>query len=263
MARRRPNGGGGGGGRRRGLQTLVDERPFDDADGLSVEFQRRYAVVLAGEQLGGGRVAERTAVQEPEQVTVAREMVADHGEAVGRDHRERAAARAVQHVVPVEPKVPDPVFPGHGQALHRVDLVVQHVQAADVRESGERVRPDHAQVRVLHGQHVHVAEPAERVRFQRRQVHERQLQQAHRVQSVERVRLQLPDARRQYQVFHVGQTGKCVGRHLRKIVSPCVSPTRIPIIPPAVYVPPALYRARHMRILVASKILSANPSRVG
>jgi len=222
--RRRGGGGGGGGGR--SLQTPVDERPFDDGHGLPVELQRRYAIVLAGERLlgGVGRVAERTAVQKPEQVTVAREVVADHGEPVGRHHLKRAAARAVQHVVPVEPEVPDPVVPDHGQALHRVDLVVQQVQAADVRETGERVRPDHAQVRVLHGQHVHVTQPAERVRLQRRQIHERQLQQAHRVQPVERVRLQLPDARRQYQVFHVGQTGKRVGRHL-ETVSPLSTPS--------------------------------------
>lgn len=205
---------GGGRGRRR-LQALVHGGPLDDAHRLPVELERRYAVVLAGEQVGR-HVAERAAVQEPEQVAVAREVVAHHGEAVGREQRERAPPRAVQHVVAVEPQVLDVVVADHGQALHRVDLVVQHVQAAHVAEPGERVRPDHAQVRVLDGQHVHVAQAPERVRLQRRQVHERQLQQPHRVQAVERVRLQVPDARRQYQVFHVGQPGERVRGHLQR-----------------------------------------------
>jgi len=75
------------------------------------------------------------AVQEPEQVTVAREVVADHSEPVGgsgSESGERAPPWAVQHVVTVEPEVPDAVFPGHGQALYRVDLVVQQVETADV-----------------------------------------------------------------------------------------------------------------------------------
>lgn len=149
-------------------------------------------------------------------MTVAREVVAHHGdEALDGVQPERAAARAVQHVVAVEPEVLDPVFSGHGQALHRVDLVVQQVQAADVQQPDERVRLDHAQVRVLDGQHVHVAQAAERVWLQRRQVHERQFQQAHRVQPVERVRLQVTNTGRHDQVFHVGQPGKRVGGHLR------------------------------------------------
>jgi len=122
------------GGHRR-LQALVNDRGIDDGDGLSVELQWRNAIVLAGEKVSG-RVAERVAVQEPEQVTVAREVVADHGEPVGgsgSEPRERAPPWAVQHVVAVEPEVPDAVFPGHGQALHRVDLVVQQVETADVR----------------------------------------------------------------------------------------------------------------------------------
>jgi len=76
------------------------------------------------------------AVQEPEQVTVTREVVADHGKSVrgsGSEPGKRAPPWAVQHVVAVEPEVPDTVFPGHGQALHRVDLVVQQVETADVR----------------------------------------------------------------------------------------------------------------------------------
>lgn len=182
---------------------------FHRVYGLPVELQRRYAIVFAGEQ-AGGNVAERASVQEPEQVAVAREMIADHGEPVGGDQRERAPPRAVQHVVAVEPEVFDVVFARHAHALHRVDFVIQQVQTADVRQPREHVGLDHAQVRVLYGQHVHVAQAAERVRFQHRQVHERQLQQPYRVQPVERVGLQVPDARRQYQVFHVGQTGKSV-----------------------------------------------------
>lgn len=114
-------------------------------------------------------------------MTIAREVIADHGAPLGRDHRVRTLLWAIQHVVTVEPEVLDPVVLDHGQALDRVDLVVQQVQATDVHESGKRIRSNHAQVRVLDGQHVHVAQPPERVRFQRRQVHERQLQQAHRV----------------------------------------------------------------------------------
>lgn len=185
---RRIRRGRGGRGRRRLLQALLDESPLDHADRLTVQLDGRYAVVLAGEQVRR-HVAKRAAIQEPEQVTVAREMIADHGETVGRDHRERAPSGAVQHVVAVEPALFDAVLTRQPQTLHRVNLVVQQVQAADVHESGERVRPDHAQVRVLDCQHVHVAQPAKRVRFQRRQVHERQFQQAHRVEPVERVGL--------------------------------------------------------------------------
>lgn len=154
--------------RRRGqrvLQTPVDKTAFDDAHGLSVQLQRRYAIVLAGERVGR-HVAERAAVHEQEQVAVAREMVADHGEALSGRQRERTPLRAVQHVVAVEPEVLDATVAGHGQALDRVDFVVQQVKAAHVRQPGERVHPDHAQVRVLDGQDVHVAQPPERVRFQ-------------------------------------------------------------------------------------------------
>lgn len=122
------------GGRRR-LQAFVNDHWIDDSDGLSVELQWWNAIVLAGEKVSG-RVAERVAVQEPEQVTVTREVVADHGEPIGGSRSkpgERASPWTVQHVVAVEPEVPDTVFPGHGKALHRVDLVVQQVETANVR----------------------------------------------------------------------------------------------------------------------------------
>jgi len=69
-------------------------------------------------------------------------------------------------VIAVEPEVSDVIFPCHGQALHRIDLVVQQVETANVRQARERVRPDYAQVRVLDGQHMHMAETAKRERLQ-------------------------------------------------------------------------------------------------
>lgn len=184
------------------------EVEVDDVHGLAVVLERRDAVVTALEldAVAAGEVALEDVVR----LAVAREVIIDRADRVHLEDDVPGVTRRLQHVIAVEAQDLDVVLVAQMQPLDQVDLVVEHVEAADVREADERVPLHHPEVALLDVDRVHVREAAEGVGLQPGQVHVAELELADVLEAVEGVLLDRADAGREDEIVDVGQAGKRV-----------------------------------------------------
>lgn len=180
----------------------------DDIHGLAVVLERRDAIVTALEldAVAAGEVALEDVVR----LAVAWEVIIYRADRVHLEDDVPGVTRRLQHVVTVEAQDLDVVFMAQMKSLDQVDLVIEDVKAADMREADERVPLHHSEVALLDVDRVHVRQAAEGVGLQSGQVHVAELELADVLEAVEGVLLDRADAGREDEIVDVGEAGERV-----------------------------------------------------
>lgn len=184
------------------------EVEVDDVHGLAVVLERRDAVVMTLEldAVAAGEVALEDVVR----LAVAREVIIDRADRVHLEDDVAGVTRRLQDVIAVETQDLDGVLVAQMKALDQIDLVVEDVEAANVREADERVPLHHAEVALLDVDRVDVRQAAEGVGLQPGQIHVAELELADVLEAVEGVLLDRADAGREDEIVDVGQAGERV-----------------------------------------------------
>ena len=96
------------------------------------------------------------------------------------------------------------------QTLDQIDFVVEHIETADVKETGKRVPLHHAEIALLDIDRVHVRQTAESIGLQPEQVHVTELELTDMLEAIKGVLLDRADTRREDEVVDIGEAGERV-----------------------------------------------------